>query len=59
MFLLSIKVLDTDGNGRISFEELRAWLGRLGKGLSAREVFLLLEAIDMDGDHGAFLHPNP
>ena len=42
--------LDTNGDGEISLGELRAWMGRLGLGLSARRVALLLRAMDLDGD---------
>jgi len=47
----AMKAIDADQDGRISFDELRAWLGRMGAGLSARQVALILAAIDLNGDN--------
>jgi hypothetical protein len=48
--------IDLDGNGRVSFKELCSWLGRVAKGMSAREVYLILSAIDTDGDEELDIH---
>merc|ERR1719221_1651210 len=42
--------LDDDGDGQITFEELRAALQRGSKGLSGSQISSLLKQMDKDGD---------
>ncbi|GAA0140154.1 non-receptor serine/threonine protein kinase [Lithospermum erythrorhizon] len=42
--------MDTDGNGSITYEELKSGLDRLGSKLTECEVKQLMEATDVDGD---------
>ncbi|GKV38815.1 hypothetical protein SLEP1_g46684 [Rubroshorea leprosula] len=42
--------MDTDKNGTITYDELKAGLARLGSRLSEAEVKQLMEAADVDGD---------
>ncbi|XVF51396.1 hypothetical protein PTKIN_Ptkin04bG0182000 [Pterospermum kingtungense] len=44
------KSMDTDNNGTITFEELKAGLSKLGTKLSESEVKQLMEAADVDGN---------
>ncbi|KAJ7009225.1 calcium-dependent protein kinase 1-like [Populus alba x Populus x berolinensis] len=44
------KSIDTDNNGTITFEELKAGLPKLGTKLSESEVRQLMEAADVDGN---------
>ncbi|KAH8522056.1 hypothetical protein Peur_040613 [Populus x canadensis] len=44
------KSMDTDNNGTITFEELKAGLPKLGTKLSESEVRQLMEAADVDGN---------
>ncbi|WOK97135.1 hypothetical protein Cni_G05843 [Canna indica] len=53
------KLMDTDNNGKVSFEELRAGLQKVGSQLAEAEMKLLMEAADVDGngvlDYGEFV----
>ncbi|XP_057516661.1 calcium-dependent protein kinase 10-like [Amaranthus tricolor] len=55
MFML----MDTDRDGRITFEELRAGLRKVGSQLAEPEIKLLMEVADVDGngylDYGEFV----
>nr|ASL69961.1 calcium-dependent protein kinase [Hordeum vulgare] len=42
--------MDTDNNGRVTLEELKAGLARVGSKLAEPEMELLMEAADVDGD---------
>ncbi|ESW30539.1 hypothetical protein PHAVU_002G161200 [Phaseolus vulgaris] len=44
------KSMDTDNNGTITFEELKAGLPKLGTKISESEVSQLMEAADVDGN---------
>ncbi|XP_058222485.1 calcium-dependent protein kinase 1 isoform X1 [Rhododendron vialii] len=44
------KSIDTDNNGTVTFEELKAGLPKLGTKLSESEVRQLMEAADVDGN---------
>uniref|UniRef100_A0A453H3L0 EF-hand domain-containing protein n=1 Tax=Aegilops tauschii subsp. strangulata TaxID=200361 RepID=A0A453H3L0_AEGTS len=43
-------LMDTDNNGRVTLEELKAGLARVGSKLAEPEMELLMEAADVDGD---------
>jgi len=53
------KKIDTDNDGNVSIEELKAGLKNLGSHLAEPEVQMLIEAVDNDGkgtlDYGEFL----
>nr|AGQ20410.1 calcium dependent protein kinase 1 [Zingiber officinale] len=53
------RLMDTDNNGKISFEELKAGLLKVGSQLGEAEMKLLMEAADVDGngflDYGEFV----
>jgi len=53
------KKIDTDNDGIVSIEELKAGLKNLGSHLAEPEVQMLIEAVDNDGkgtlDYGEFL----
>eukprot|EP00262_Sarcandra_glabra_P016328 TRINITY_DN528_c0_g1_i1.p1 TRINITY_DN528_c0_g1~~TRINITY_DN528_c0_g1_i1.p1 ORF type:complete len:547 (-),score=74.56 TRINITY_DN528_c0_g1_i1:533-2173(-) len=44
------KLMDTDNNGKITFEELKAGLQKVGSQLAEPEMQLMMEAADVDGD---------
>ncbi|XP_072986283.1 calcium-dependent protein kinase 10-like [Typha latifolia] len=52
-------LMDTDNNGKVTFEELRGGLQKVGSQLTEAEMKLLMEAADVDGsgflDFGEFL----
>jgi calcium-dependent protein kinase len=52
-------MMDTDGSGSISFEELKAGLKKVGSNLMEEDVRQLMDAADVDGngtiDYGEFL----
>ncbi|KAF7047307.1 hypothetical protein CFC21_056250 [Triticum aestivum] len=43
-------LMDTDNNGRVTLDELKAGLARVGSKLAEPEMELLMEAADVDGD---------
>ncbi|XP_064994173.1 calcium-dependent protein kinase 10-like [Musa acuminata AAA Group] len=53
------KLMDTDNNGKVSFEELKTGLQKVGSQLAESEMKLLMEAADVDGngalDYGEFV----
>ncbi|KAJ8464656.1 hypothetical protein OPV22_027208 [Ensete ventricosum] len=53
------KLMDTDNNGKVSFEELKTGLQKVGSQLAEPEMKLLMEAADVDGngalDYGEFV----
>ncbi|KDP43357.1 hypothetical protein JCGZ_25462 [Jatropha curcas] len=53
------KMIDTDGNGTITFEELKVGLKRVGSDLMESEIKALMDAADIDNsgtiDYGEFL----
>ncbi|ERM93658.1 hypothetical protein AMTRI_Chr03g149540 [Amborella trichopoda] len=53
------KMIDTDGSGSITFEELKAGLKRVGANLTESEIHALMEAADIDNngsiDYGEFI----
>ncbi|XP_021912420.1 calcium-dependent protein kinase 11-like, partial [Carica papaya] len=53
------KMIDTDGSGTITFEELKAGLKRVGSELMESDIKTLMEAADIDNngtiDYGEFL----
>eukprot|EP01018_Ginkgo_biloba_P032690 Gb_38618 [translate_table: standard] len=53
------KMMDTDNNGSISLEELKAGLHKLGSQVADSDVKMLMEAADVDGngtlDYGEFV----
>ncbi|XP_059443546.1 calcium-dependent protein kinase 1-like [Corylus avellana] len=53
------KMIDTDGSGQISFEELKAGLQRVGANLKESEIYDLMQAADVDNsgtiDYGEFV----
>ncbi|XP_072951996.1 calcium-dependent protein kinase 10 [Typha angustifolia] len=53
------KLMDTDNNGKITFEELKVGLQKVGSQLAEPEMKLLMEAADADGngflDYGEFV----
>ncbi|KAL4199961.1 hypothetical protein AMTRI_Chr03g147390 [Amborella trichopoda] len=53
------KLMDTDNNGKVTFEELKAGLKKVGSQLAESEMKLLMEAADVDGngalDYGEFV----
>ncbi|CAI5994961.1 unnamed protein product [Closterium sp. NIES-65] len=55
----TFKMMDTDGSGTITYEELRAGLKRIGSTLNDMEIKELMDAADIDGngtiDYGEFL----
>ncbi|GJP61043.1 hypothetical protein CLOP_g18254 [Closterium sp. NIES-67] len=55
----TFKMMDTDGSGTITYEELRAGLKRIGSTLNDSEIRELMDAADIDGngtiDYGEFL----
>ncbi|XP_052174782.1 calcium-dependent protein kinase 30-like isoform X2 [Diospyros lotus] len=55
MFML----MDTDNNGKVTYEELRAGLRKVGSQLAEPEMKLLMDAADVDGngvlDYGEFV----
>ncbi|KAI3924466.1 hypothetical protein MKW98_032667 [Papaver atlanticum] len=52
-------MIDTDGSGQITFEELKAGLERVGSKLKESEIYELMQAADIDNsgtiDYGEFL----
>ncbi|RZC82705.1 hypothetical protein C5167_045492 [Papaver somniferum] len=52
-------MIDTDGSGQITFEELKAGLERVGSKLKESEIYELMQAADIDSsgtiDYGEFL----
>ncbi|XP_010522188.1 PREDICTED: calcium-dependent protein kinase 24 [Tarenaya hassleriana] len=44
------KMMDTDKNGHLSFEELRDGLRKIGQGVPDSEVKMLIDAADTDGN---------
>lgn len=55
----TFKMMDTDGSGTITYEELKAGLRRIGSTLNDDEIRELMDAADFDGngaiDYGEFL----
>ncbi|KAL5568675.1 hypothetical protein UlMin_025250 [Ulmus minor] len=53
------KMIDTDGSGQITFEELKAGLKRFGANLKESEIYDLMQAADVDNngaiDYGEFV----
>ncbi|XP_043704835.1 calcium-dependent protein kinase 10-like isoform X2 [Telopea speciosissima] len=53
------KLMDTDNNGKITYEELKAGLQKVGSQLAEPEMKLLMEVADVDGngtlDYGEFV----
>ncbi|XP_010256099.1 PREDICTED: calcium-dependent protein kinase 10-like [Nelumbo nucifera] len=53
------KLMDTDNNGKITYEELKAGLHKVGSQLAEPEMKLLMEVADVDGngtlDYGEFV----
>ncbi|XP_031487504.1 calcium-dependent protein kinase 10-like [Nymphaea colorata] len=53
------RLMDTDNNGKITFEELKAGLQKVGSQLAEPEMQMLMEAADVDGngtlDYGEFV----
>ncbi|KAI5575570.1 hypothetical protein BDE02_10G219900 [Populus trichocarpa] len=53
------KMIDTDGSGHITFEELKAGLKRFGANLKESEIYDLMQAADVDNsgtiDYGEFI----
>ncbi|KDP29499.1 hypothetical protein JCGZ_19338 [Jatropha curcas] len=53
------KMIDTDNDGTISFEELKAGLRRVGANLKESEIYDLMQAADVDNsgtiDYGEFI----
>ncbi|PIA62446.1 hypothetical protein AQUCO_00200453v1 [Aquilegia coerulea] len=53
------KLMDTDNNGKITFEELKAGLQKVGSQLAEPEMKMLMEVADVDGsgtlDYGEFV----
>ncbi|XP_043723731.1 calcium-dependent protein kinase 30-like [Telopea speciosissima] len=53
------KLMDTDNNGKITYEELKAGLQKVGSQLAESEMKLLMEVADVDGngtlDYGEFV----
>ncbi|KAF8408040.1 hypothetical protein HHK36_007180 [Tetracentron sinense] len=53
------KLMDTDSNGKITFEELKAGLQKVGSQLAEPEMKMLMEVGDVDGngvlDYGEFV----
>ncbi|CAN1266023.1 Calcium-dependent protein kinase 3, partial [Linum perenne] len=52
-------LMDTDGDGKVSYEELRAGLRKVGSQLAEPEIKMLMEVADVDGngilDYGEFV----
>ncbi|CAI0549451.1 unnamed protein product [Linum tenue] len=52
-------LMDTDGDGKVSYEELRAGLWNVGSQLAEPEIKMLMEVADVDGngtlDYGEFV----
>jgi calmodulin len=46
----AFKVFDSDGNGRISSDELRQIMANLGEKLTEEEVDEMVKEADIDGD---------
>ncbi|BBN02389.1 calcium-binding protein CML [Marchantia polymorpha subsp. ruderalis] len=46
----AFKIIDTDGNGKITEQELRLMWKRLGKRISDQELRLMIEEADLNGD---------
>nr|XP_034584401.1 uncharacterized protein LOC117847320 [Setaria viridis] len=53
------KVMDTDNDGKVSYEELKNGIAKFGSHLAESEVQMLIEAVDTNGrgalDYGEFL----
>ncbi|OAY43028.1 calcium-dependent protein kinase 26 [Manihot esculenta] len=53
------KMIDTDGSGQITFEELKVGLKRFGANLNDSEIYDLMQAADIDNsgtiDYGEFI----
>ncbi|KAK9107795.1 hypothetical protein Scep_017546 [Stephania cephalantha] len=53
------KLMDTDNNGKITYEELRAGLQKVGSQLAEPEMKMIMEVADVDGsgalDYGEFV----
>ncbi|KAJ3669131.1 hypothetical protein LUZ60_011081 [Juncus effusus] len=53
------KLMDTDNDGIVSYDELKTGLAKFGSHLAESEVQMLIEAVDMNGkgtlDYGEFL----
>lgn len=53
------EMIDTDGSGQITFEELKVGLKRFGANLNESEIFDLMQAADVDNsgtiDYGEFI----
>uniref|UniRef100_A0A0A8ZKE8 EF-hand domain-containing protein n=1 Tax=Arundo donax TaxID=35708 RepID=A0A0A8ZKE8_ARUDO len=53
------KVMDTDNDGIVSYEELKSGIAKFGSHLAESEVQMLIEAVDTNGrgalDYGEFL----
>ncbi|KAG1368809.1 calcium-dependent protein kinase 10 [Cocos nucifera] len=53
------KLMDTDNNGKVTFEELKAGLQKVGSQLAEPEMKMLMDAADVDGngvlDYGEFV----
>nr|UXX22572.1 calmodulin-domain protein kinase 8 [Hevea brasiliensis] len=53
------KMIDTDGSGQITFEELKVGLRRFGANLNDSEIYDLMQAADIDNsgtiDYGEFI----
>ncbi|KAF9623846.1 hypothetical protein IFM89_005431 [Coptis chinensis] len=53
------KLMDTDNNGKITFDELKAGLQKVGSQLAEPEMKMLMEVADVDGngtlDYGEFV----
>ncbi|XP_065856129.1 calcium-dependent protein kinase 26-like [Euphorbia lathyris] len=53
------KMIDTDGSGQISFEELKVGLKKFGANLNESEIYDLMQAADIDNsgtiDYGEFI----
>ncbi|KAM7524335.1 hypothetical protein LguiA_014237 [Lonicera macranthoides] len=53
------KMIDTDGSGQITFEELKAGLRRFGANLNESQIYDLMHAADVDNngtiDYGEFI----
>jgi len=42
------KMIDTDGSGHITFEELKAGLKRFGANLKESEIYDLMQAVSIE-----------
>ncbi|KAG6548251.1 hypothetical protein Mapa_010302 [Marchantia paleacea] len=49
-FVEAFKIIDTDGDGKITEQELRLMWQRLGKRISDKELRFMIEEADLNGD---------